>query len=217
MSAAGCPIEYQSILVNGGCARERVLALRRVWSVQPEEPGAELPSGFSAATGWQAMVFAGVVTVILGLIVALHPSGSLNVIAVLLGILLVISGIFDLVRVFDRSETHRVWLGIAGLLLVVIGVLLIRHLDLTVALVGLVIGITWIVQGLAELADAFSGGPGERRGLVDLLRAHQPHRRDRGRRGADDLGDGAGGAGRDLVHHHGPSPDRRRVHATARG
>ena len=132
--------------------------------MQPEEPGPQLPPGFSAATGWQAMVFVGVVTVLLGLIVALHPSGSLNVIAVLLGVLLVISGIFDLVRVFDRSETHRVWLGIAGLLLVVIGVLLIRHLDLTVALVGLVIGITWIVQGLAELVDAFSGGPGERRG-----------------------------------------------------
>ena len=110
------------------------------------------------------MVFAGVVTVILGLIVALHPSGSLNVIAVLLGVLLVISGIFNLVQVFDRSETHRVWLGIAGLLLVVIGVVLIRHLDLTVALVGLVIGITWIVQGLAALVDAFSGEPGDRRG-----------------------------------------------------
>jgi len=132
--------------------------------MQPEEPGPQLPPGFSAATGWQAMVFAGVVTVILGLIVALHPTGSLNVIAVLLGVLLVISGIFDLVRVFDRSEPRRVWLGIAGLLLVVVGVVLIRHLDLTVALVGLVIGITWIVQGLAELADAFSGGPGERRG-----------------------------------------------------
>jgi len=132
--------------------------------MQPEEPGPQLPPGFSAATGWQAMVFVGVVTVLLGLIVALHPSGSLNVIAVLLGVLLVISGIFDLVRVFDRRETHRVWLGIAGLLLVVIGVLLIRHLDLTVALVGLVIGITWIVQGLAGLVTAFSGGPGERRG-----------------------------------------------------
>jgi len=132
--------------------------------MQPEEPGSQLPSGFSAATGWQAMVFAGVVTVILGLIIALHPSGSLNVIAVLLGVLLVISGIFDLVRVLDRTEPHRAWLGIAGLLLVVIGVVLIRHLNLTVALVGLVIGITWIVQGLAELMDAFSGDPGERRG-----------------------------------------------------
>ncbi len=132
--------------------------------MQPEEPGPPLPSGFSAAAGWQAMVFVGVVTVILGLIIALHPSGSLNLIAVLLGVLLVISGIFDLIRVFDSSESHRVWLGIAGLLLVVIGVVLIRHLNLTVALVGLVIGITWIVQGLASLVTAFSGGPGERRG-----------------------------------------------------
>ena len=132
--------------------------------MQPEEPGPQLPPGVSAATGWQAMVFVGVVTVLLGLIIALHPGGSLNVLAVLLGVLLVIAGVFDLVRVFDSSESHRVWLGIAGLLLVVIGVVLIRHLNLTVALVGLVIGITWIVQGLAELADAFSGGPGERRG-----------------------------------------------------
>ena len=132
--------------------------------MQPEEPGPQLPPGFSAAGGWQAMVVVGVVTVILGLVVALHPTGSLNVIAVLLGVLLVISGIFDLVRVFDSSESHRVWLAIAGLALVVIGVVLIRHLNLTVALVGLVIGISWIVQGLAALVTAFSGGPGERRG-----------------------------------------------------
>ena len=132
--------------------------------MQPEESAPQLPPGFSAATGWQAMVFVGVVTAILGLIIALHPGGSLNVIAVLLGVLLVVSGIFDLVRMLDRSEAHRVWLGIAGLLLVVIGVVLIRHLDLTVALVGLVIGISWIVQGLAALVTAFSGERGERRG-----------------------------------------------------
>ena len=54
--------------------------------------------------------------------------------------------------------------GVAGLLLVVIGVVLIRHLNLTVALVGLVIGITWIVQGLAALVTGFSGAAGERRG-----------------------------------------------------
>ena len=137
---------------------------KKVWSMQPEEPGSQLPPGFSAATGWQAMVFVGVVTVLLGLIIALHPGGSLNVLAVLLGVLLVIAGVFDLVRVFDRSEPHRVWLGLAGLLLVVIGVVLIRHLNLTVALVGLVIGLAWIVQGLAALVTAFSGGPGERRG-----------------------------------------------------
>ena len=50
---------------------------------------------------WQATLFLGVVTLILGLIVALHPSGSLNVIAVLLGILMILSGLFHLIRVFD--------------------------------------------------------------------------------------------------------------------
>jgi uncharacterized membrane protein HdeD (DUF308 family) len=143
--------------------------------MQPEDPGPQLPPAFAASTGWQAMVFVGIVTVILGLIISLHPSGSLNVIAVLMGVLLVISGVFNLVRAFDRSEPHRLWPGLAGLLLVVIGVVLIRHLNLTVALVGLVIGITWIVQGLVALVTAFSGGPGERRGwwiffgLVSLI------------------------------------------------
>jgi hypothetical protein len=36
---------------------------------------------------------------------------------------------------------------------------LIQNLNLTVALVGLVIGITWIVQGLAALVTGSSGGP----------------------------------------------------------
>src|SRR5271170_2350892 len=109
----------------------------------------EAPAEFITARAWQATLFLGIVTVILGLIVSFRPSGSLNVIAVLIGILMIISGIFHLIRVFDRYEQHRVWLGIAGLLYVVIGVVLIRHLHLTVALIGLIVGITWIVQGLS--------------------------------------------------------------------
>jgi uncharacterized membrane protein HdeD (DUF308 family) len=121
----------------------------------------ETPVDFAVASAWQTTLFLGAVTVILGLIVSFHPSGSLNVIAVLFGILMIISGIFHLVRVFDRAEQHRTWLGIAGLLYVVIGVLLIRHLHLTVALIGLVVGLTWIVQGLSAL---FGGVAGSREG-----------------------------------------------------
>ena len=121
----------------------------------------ETPLEFIAASTWQTTLFLGVVTVILGLIVSFHPSGSLNVIAVLLGILMIISGIFNLIRVFDGAEQHRVWLGIAGLLHVVIGVVLIRHLHLTVAFIGLIVGLTWIVQGLSAL---FGGVAGSREG-----------------------------------------------------
>lgn len=121
----------------------------------------ETPLEFIAASAWQTTLFLGVATVILGLIVTFHPSGSLNVIAVLVGILMIISGIFHLIRVFDSAEQHRVWLGIAGLLYVVIGVILIRHLNLTVAVIGLIVGLTWIVQGLSGL---FGGIVGSREG-----------------------------------------------------
>ena len=93
---------------------------------------------------------------ILGVIVSFHPTASLNVVAVLLGVLAILSGLFHLVRVFDADELHRVWDGIAGLLFIVIGVVLIRHLHLTRALIGLFIGITWIVQGVAALIAGLS-------------------------------------------------------------
>ena len=132
--------------------------------MQPEEPGAQQSAAGMVAASWQATLFLGVLTLILGLIVSFHPSGSLNVMAVLLGILMIISGIFHLIRVFDNTEPHRVWLGIAGLLFIVIGVVLIRHLHLTIGIIGLVIGITWIVQGLVALIAGLSGGAREGRG-----------------------------------------------------
>jgi uncharacterized membrane protein HdeD (DUF308 family) len=125
--------------------------------MQPDEPGTDLPPGLEAATGWQGTLLIGIITFVLGLIVTLRPSGSLNVIAVLLGLLMIVSGLFHLFRVFGGGESHRVWHGIAGLLLVVIGVVLIRHLHLTVALVGLIIGLSWIVEGVAALISAFTG------------------------------------------------------------
>jgi uncharacterized membrane protein HdeD (DUF308 family) len=121
------------------------------YDVQPAPPSV-------LADSWKATLVLGVLTLILGIIVSFHPSGSLNVVAVLLGVLMILSGNFHLIRIFDRDERHRIWAGIAGLLFIVIGVVLIRHLHLTVALIGLVIGITWIVQGLTALIGGLSGG-----------------------------------------------------------
>ena len=118
------------------------------------------------AGSWQAMLVLGALTLILGVIVSFHPTASLNVVAVLLGVLMILSGLFHLVRVFDADELHRVWDGIAGLLFIVIGVVLIRHLHLTRALIGLFIGITWIVQGVAALIAGLSGA---RAGRVWLI------------------------------------------------
>jgi uncharacterized membrane protein HdeD (DUF308 family) len=129
-----------------------------------DEDDPDLPPAFAAARAWQATLFLGVVTLILGLIVSIHPSGSLNVIAVLLGVLMIIGGLFHLTRMFKSAESHRVWMGISGFLLIVLGVILIRHLHLTVAIIGLIIGIGWIVQGLSALVVGFSGAVADGRG-----------------------------------------------------
>ncbi len=122
-----------------------------------DDYGAQPASAPAIESGWQPTLILGVLTLILGLVVSFHPTGSLNVVAVLLGVLMILSGIFHLLRVFSRDEQHRVWLGITGLMFVVVGVLLIRHLHLTRALVGLIIGITWIVQGLTALIGGIAG------------------------------------------------------------
>ena len=132
-------------------------------------------SGLLMAESWQATVVLGALTLILGIIVSFHPTGSLNVLAVLLGILMILSGIFHLVRIFGPGEEHRVWLGIAGLLFIVIGVVLIRHLHLSLALVGLFVGLTWVVQGVTALIGGIAGGAREGRawwitfGVVSLI------------------------------------------------
>lgn len=107
-----------------------------------------------AALSWQASLFVGLITLALGIVVTLHPSTSINVIAVLLGVLLVVAGVFHLIRALDRDARNRAWAAVVGLAFIVLGVVLIRHLHVTRALIALLIGLIWIVQGVAELLTA---------------------------------------------------------------
>ncbi len=113
---------------------------------------------------WQAMLFLGAATLILGIIVSFHPTKSLYVLAVLLGVLAILSGIYHLIRVFDQHEPHRIFLGIGGVVFIVFGAILVSHLHLTIRLIGVFVGITWIAQGLAALAGGFTRRSRERRG-----------------------------------------------------
>jgi uncharacterized membrane protein HdeD (DUF308 family) len=111
---------------------------------------------FAWPVNWRASLFVGIITALLGLLVTVLPTQSLTVITVLLGVLMIISGIYQLVRVFDSHERQRVWHGLAALLFIVIGVVLIRHLHFSFAIIGLVIGITWIVQGISALMSGIA-------------------------------------------------------------
>jgi uncharacterized membrane protein HdeD (DUF308 family) len=129
-----------------------------------DEYGARPSTASALGQSWQATVTVGALSVILGFVVSLHPTGSLNVISILIGVLMILSGIFHLIRVFEPEEMHRVWLGLAGLVFIVLGVVLIRHLHITTAVIGLIVGITWIVQGLTALIGGIASDAREGRG-----------------------------------------------------
>jgi uncharacterized membrane protein HdeD (DUF308 family) len=96
----------------------------------------------------------GLVTTALGLVVAFRPTQSLSVVMVLFGLLLIISGAYQLARAIDSAERERVWRGVAAAAFIIAGLVMIRHMHFSLAVVGLVIGVTWVLQGVALLAMA---------------------------------------------------------------
>jgi uncharacterized membrane protein HdeD (DUF308 family) len=109
---------------------------------------------------WRASFTLGLITLVFGVIVTFRPTQSLNVIAVLLGVAMIASGLYHVVRAVDGREHERVWRGISGVVFILAGLALLRHLHLSVALIGLFIGFTWVIQGVMALVEAFSGGRG---------------------------------------------------------
>jgi len=135
-----------------------------------DEPRADEPRADEPLTNmapwrlhsWKASFLMGLATFILGLIVAFRPSGSLVVITVLLGILLMFSGVFHIIAALDGPEYHRGWRAIAGVVFILVGIVLIRHLHFSLALIGLIVGISWVIAGVSSLIAGIThrGGMG---------------------------------------------------------
>ena len=107
--------------------------------------------------GWMGEIILGLGIVVLGLIVAAHPMHSLNVLAILLGVAAVVAGVYHVVHSLRRAGDHRMWGAIAGVVFILVGIFLLRHVSLTVALIALLAGFAFIIAGIAALAEAISG------------------------------------------------------------
>lgn len=112
---------------------------------------------------WQVSLMVGLILLAFGLIIAFHPSTSFNVICVLVGIAVLLAGVFRLIRSLDSAEQHRAMTAVAGVVLIVIGLILIRHLHLSRVLVAFFVGIGFIIQGTVDLLVGATRGPDGRR------------------------------------------------------
>ncbi len=108
-----------------------------------------------ATSAWWLLVVIGLVGIAAGVIVLLKPEDSLSFLAVVAGIFILASGIFDVAISFSRRTPNRGLAAIVGVLSAVIGVLLIRHPIGGVLFVALLIGIWLIAVGVVRFVEAF--------------------------------------------------------------
>jgi uncharacterized membrane protein HdeD (DUF308 family) len=114
---------------------------------------------------WGLFVFFGVVSLVIGIAALVWPKETLAVIAVLFGIQLIFNGILRLVASLayhDRSGTARVLMAVLGIFSLLVGIYAAKHVEVTVVVLGLVLGIFWILDGIAQLmaASEFREMPG---------------------------------------------------------
>ena len=92
-----------------------------------------------------------------------RPGQTVLVLAWLVGLQLMVSGVFRLVASFSASES-RALLAVAGVLAIVVGILVLRHPLQTVAVLALLLGLYWAISGAIEIVHAdrcneLVGGP----------------------------------------------------------
>lgn len=124
----------------------------------------------SLGRSWGWVLAFGLITLLIGIIVVIDPSSSVVFVAVLIGIEFVLSGIFHIVASFTSvGDGHRVWMILIGILSIALGVFLIRHLNVTLSILPVIVGIFWIVQGVMEFFAAVANKEMASRGWNMLL------------------------------------------------
>lgn len=118
---------------------------------------------------WQVLGL-GLITVLFGIAVLAWPSHTLHLVGGLVGIWLLVAGALRLVGAFGHQQTagRRVLLGVVGVLLVVGGVACLRNVATGVAVLASIIGLAWLLSGMAEMVVGFLARGAVRAWLVTL-------------------------------------------------
>ncbi len=97
----------------------------------------------------------GVVSAIAGVVLIRHPTKAVVVIALLLGLWLMVLGLIRLIRAFDQPD-HRGWAMFSGLVELAGGIVIVSSPHIGVATLALLVGIVFIVRGLALCVVAWA-------------------------------------------------------------
>lgn len=121
-----------------------------------------------ARTSGRTITILGVVTIILGVCALLSPSLTGFSIALLIGMLVLVGGVFRLVWALRAGSFGKGVLGIAlGLLTILAGIILLTNPMLLSGMLTILLAVYFIVDGIAELAAGLgTAGAGGRGWLI---------------------------------------------------
>jgi uncharacterized membrane protein HdeD (DUF308 family) len=113
----------------------------------------DMLSSIGASWGW--ILAFGIITLLAGIATVVWPGKTVIIVGYLFGIQIFVAGIFRMVySLGNRGEEHRILQFILGLFSLIIGVVLVRHLYLSLGVIVLLLGVYWIVTGIM---DVFGG------------------------------------------------------------
>ncbi|MGW6401445.1 HdeD family acid-resistance protein [Streptomyces sp. NPDC055134] len=114
---------------------------------------------------WTWIMGSAVVTLVPGVLILVWPKETLHVLAILIGLYLLVMGVFRFVAVFAREEER-----LSGLLLAVLfllaGVLCLRNPLQTITALSLIVGVVWLVSGVLTLYTAIASKGLPHRGVL---------------------------------------------------
>lgn len=116
---------------------------------------------------WGLVLTYGLVTLGLGIALAVWPDASVTVFTVLLAIQLIIAGIFRISAALSVSRNDggvRALVGLSGGLALIVGLLILRDPLQSVLVLGMILGVFWVIAGVIDIIGAFISPPASGRG-----------------------------------------------------
>jgi uncharacterized membrane protein HdeD (DUF308 family) len=105
---------------------------------------------------WLGLLF-GLISLAGGVLLVAYPGPTLTVIALLVGIELLIAGVFVIIAAFGRPAGTRSWGVLGGALALIAGVIVLRHPSGSILVVAMAVGIYLILAGVLRLVGALEG------------------------------------------------------------
>lgn len=104
---------------------------------------------------WWVLLVSGILSVGFGVLLLVWPGRTVTVVAGVFGLLMVVSGVFRFITALLAEGLESRWLYVLSAVLgVVLGVVVMKYPEQTIAVIVLIAAVFWLISGMVEL---FSG------------------------------------------------------------